>query len=258
MRDAVIAAAVFLHAHSGEPIRLGDVADHVGYSPFHLARAFTRELGTSPVRVLAAHRFHRAKRLLLDGDDRIADICHAVGFSSVGTFTTRFAEAVGTSPTEFRRLPHDLADAPPRPVSTSGEARGGGGVAGSVRIGPSAAAVLGPDPLVFVGLYPARSARGQPVAGAMLAGPGEFLLIDVPPGLFWVLATALSTRGDYDGLLVPGESVIGTSPRMLRMRPGERHLCDIALEPVERWQPPVLAALPALASDIAQHWRRRA
>lgn len=258
MRDAVIAAATFLHAHACDPIRLGDVADHVGYSPFHLTRAFTKEIGTSPVRALAAHRFHRSKRLLLDGDDRIADICHAVGFSSVGTFTTRFAEAVGTSPTEFRRLPHGLADAPPRPVSTAGDVRGGGAVAGSVRISASAAAALGPDPLVFVGLYPARAARGEPGVGAMLAGPGEFLLTDASPGLFWVLATALSTRGDYDGLLVPGEPVIGTSPGMLRLRPGEQQVCDIPLDLVERWQPPVLAALPALASDIAQDWRRRA
>lgn len=126
-----------------------------------------------------------------------------------------------------------------------------------MRIGLSAAAVLGPDPLVFVGLYPARSARGQPVAGAMLAGPGEFLLIDVPPACSGCSPPRCRRAATTTGL-VPGESVIGTSPRMLRMRPGERHLCDIALEPVERWQPPVLAALPALASDIAQHWRRRA
>ncbi|GAA1951533.1 helix-turn-helix transcriptional regulator [Amycolatopsis minnesotensis] len=258
MRDAVVAAAVFLHAHACDPIRLGDVADHVGYSPFHLTRAFTREIGTSPARALAAHRFHRAKRLLLDGDDRIADICHAVGFSSVGTFTTRFAEAVGTSPTEFRRLPHDLADAPPIPASTPGAVRGGAVVAGSVRIGSSAAVALGTGPLVFVGLYPARSARGQPAVGAMLTGAGDFLLTDAPPGAFWVLATALSTRRDYDGLLVPGESVIGASPIVLHLRPGEQHVCDLPLELVERWRPPVLAALPAMASEIAQDWRRRA
>ena len=136
MREAVVDAARFLAARSAEPITLGDVADHVGYSPFHLARAFERQLGMPPGRLLAAHRFQRAKRLLLSGDQRIIDVCHAVGFTSVGTFTTRFTAAVGRTPLEFRRLPDLLANSPPRPVVVPGWAPEGGTVTGSVQLSP--------------------------------------------------------------------------------------------------------------------------
>ncbi|GDY28447.1 helix-turn-helix domain-containing protein [Gandjariella thermophila] len=258
MRDAVIEAARFLADHTDQPITLGDVADHVGYSPFHLARSFERRLGVPPGQFLAAHRFQHAKRLLLAGDDRVIDICHAVGFTSVGTFTARFAAAVGASPVAFRRLPDALADAPPRPVLVPGSAPGGGAVGGSVRLSPAAAALLGAGASVYVGLFPRRAARGFPVSGSLLAGAGDFLLTDVPPGTYWVLATALPARADLPAQLVPATSVVGAAPRPVRVTAaGQCHHRDVHLDVAQTWQPPVLVALPPLASPHAQDWRRR-
>lgn len=97
MLEVAVQAARFLAAHATEPIRLGDVADHVGYSPFHLSRIFERHLGLPPGQFLSAHRFQHAKRLLLDSDERIIDVCFAVGFTSIGTFTSRFAASVGSA-----------------------------------------------------------------------------------------------------------------------------------------------------------------
>ena len=87
MHDVSVKAARFITEHAPERIVLADVADHVGYSPFHLARLFERHVGVPPGQFLAAHRFQRAKWLLLSGDERIIDVCFAVGFTSVGTFT---------------------------------------------------------------------------------------------------------------------------------------------------------------------------
>ena len=263
----VIRAARFLADHAADPLTLGDVADHVGYSPFHLARTFEREVGTPPGRLLAAHRFQRAKRLLLDAEDRVIDVCYAAGFTAPGTFTRRFTAYVGASPTGFRRLPDVLAAAPPRPVAVPGGARHGAVVTGSVVLTPEAAALLGDAAAVYVGLFRRRAARGVPVSGAMLDGPGEFSLCGVPPGTYWLMASALRARADYGSQLVPERTIAGCAPAPLWVAAGAGALRrDVVADVAPEWSPPVLVALPGLASPaprsmaparspVPQFWR---
>jgi AraC-like DNA-binding protein len=249
VRQAVVEAARFLADRCAESITLCDVADHVGYSPFHLARAFERQLGQPPGQFLAAHRFQQAKRLLLATDERVIDVCHAVGFSSVGTFTARFTAAVGQSPVRFRRLPDMLADAPPEPVLVPGDSRGGGVVAGSVRLTPAALATLGSAASVYVGLFPRRTARGCPVSGTLLGETGDFLLLDVPPGTYWVLSSALPTGAGAAAQLVPGQAVAGAAREPVRVtRASPVHHREVWLDVAPAWNAPVLVALPPLAS----------
>jgi AraC-like DNA-binding protein len=258
MQDISVKAARFIAEHAPERIVLADVADPVGYSTFHLARLFERHVGVPPGQFLAAHRFQRAKRLLLSGDERIIDVCFAVGFTSVGTFTTRFAAAVGSSPTEFRRLPHLLTDFPARPVVIPGGAPRGGVVTGSVHVSPMASAALGGAASVYVGLFPRRSARGVPVSGSLLAETGDFILTDVPPGTYWVLASALPARADVLRQLVPARSVLGSSTQPVQVTPTNLlHYRDVHLDVAEGWSAPVLVALPPLASACSQDLRRR-
>lgn len=249
MREAVIEAARFLAGRCREPITLGDVADHVGYSPFHLSRSFERALGQPPGQFLAAHRFQRAKKLLLSTDERVIDVCHEVGFSSVGTFTKRFTTAVGHPPAEFRRLPDVLADFPPRPVIVPGADRGGGVVTGRARLTPAACLALGGASAVYVGLFARRSARGCPVSGTLLGESPGFLLTGVPPGTYWLLASALPAEGDVLDQLVPGRIVAGAAAEPVRMSGKDPlHQRDVWLDVHADWTVPVLVALPPLAS----------
>lgn len=254
MREAVVSAARFISEQAREPIGLGDVADHVGYSTFHLARTFERDMGLPPGQFLSACRFQQAKQLLLHTDERIVDICVEVGFSAAGTFTTRFTNAVGTTPAEFRRLPDVLSDSPPHPIVLSGA--GGGTVTGTVRLTPAAMAALGPNPAVYVGLFPKRAARGVPVSGTLLAQPGDYVLTGVPPGTYWVLSSALP-GSDGTAQLLPHRSVQGACPRAVRVSAETPfHQRDVGLDIGADWSPPVLVALPALASDDARQRRR--
>jgi AraC-like DNA-binding protein len=252
VRNAVVKAARFLASRADEPIVLRDVADHVGYSPFHLARAFEQHLGVPPGQFLAAHRFQRAKRLLLSSDLRTIDVCHAVGFTSVGTFTTRFTTAVGRCPLEFRRLPDVLTDAPPEPVQVPGRAPRGGMVAGSVRLSPAALAALGNSAAIYVGLFPRRSARGIPVSGTLLDRTDDFLLTGIPPGRYWVLAAALPALADVQTQLMPGHTVSGAAGEPVCVSPARPlHHREIELDARPDWSPPVVVALPPLASPAA-------
>lgn len=74
-----------------------------GISAGHLSRQFKRAYGKSPYSYLMTRRIGRAMALLRRGDMSVTDVCFEVGCSSLGTFSTRFTELVGVSPTAYRR-----------------------------------------------------------------------------------------------------------------------------------------------------------
>jgi AraC-like DNA-binding protein len=71
----------------------------------HLSREFKRAYGESVYSYLMTRRVERAMALLRRGDLSVTDVCFAVGCSSLGTFSTRFTELVGMSPSAYRRDP---------------------------------------------------------------------------------------------------------------------------------------------------------
>ncbi|MBC3192810.1 helix-turn-helix transcriptional regulator [Pseudonocardia sp. C8] len=69
----------------------------------HLSREFRRAYGESPYSYLMTRRIERAMALLRRGDLSVTEVCFEVGCSSLGTFSTRFTELVGMSPSVFKR-----------------------------------------------------------------------------------------------------------------------------------------------------------
>jgi AraC-like DNA-binding protein len=88
--------------HYAEPLTLGDLASLVGMSKFHLVRAFRRTYGETPIRYLTRRRIERAQDLLRSANLTVTEICMLVGFSSLGSFSSRFTELVGESPVAYR------------------------------------------------------------------------------------------------------------------------------------------------------------
>ncbi len=72
-------------------------------SEAHFIRTFRATFGETPHRYLQRRRVERAMALLRNTDRSVTDICFAVGFSSLGTFSRTFRDIVGRSPTGFRR-----------------------------------------------------------------------------------------------------------------------------------------------------------
>jgi transcriptional regulator GlxA family with amidase domain len=101
--EAVARAVLVMYERISEPITVDDLARSALFSKFHFTRVFQRVTGMSPGRYLSAMRLAEAKKLLRSTDLKVIDITFAVGYSSVGTFSTRFASEVGLSPTEYRR-----------------------------------------------------------------------------------------------------------------------------------------------------------
>jgi AraC-like DNA-binding protein len=102
-------------------------------SPAHFSRQFRRAFGETPYGYLLTRRVERAQALLRRGDLSVTEVCTEVGFTSLGSFSSKFAEVTGESPSSYRgrHLDHAvLAPVPPcvqrawtRP-SRDGEAMG--------------------------------------------------------------------------------------------------------------------------------------
>ncbi|WP_207945900.1 helix-turn-helix transcriptional regulator [Actinomadura sp. 7K534] len=85
-----------------EPLDVAAVAAVAGYSRYHFVRLFRDVYGETPGAYLARRRIERAQDLLRNANLTVTEICMLVGFTSLGTFCTRFKEQVGMTPTEFR------------------------------------------------------------------------------------------------------------------------------------------------------------
>jgi AraC-like DNA-binding protein len=75
-------------------------------SPAHFSRQFRTAYGETPYSYLMTRRIERAKALLRRGDLSVTDVCMEVGCTSLGSFSSRFTELVGESPSAYRTRNH--------------------------------------------------------------------------------------------------------------------------------------------------------
>ncbi|MBB5376505.1 transcriptional regulator GlxA family with amidase domain [Deinococcus metalli] len=85
-----------------QPLDVEALARGVNMSAGHLSRLFRLAYGESPYAYLMTRRIERAMALLRRGDLSVTEVCFTVGCSSLGTFSTRFAELVGVPPSTYR------------------------------------------------------------------------------------------------------------------------------------------------------------
>ena len=93
----------FLAAGFDQPLRLADAAREACLSPYHYHRLFTRTFGETPHEFLTRLRIDRAKQLLARDRLPVTEVCFAVGYESLGSFSSRFRSVVGSAPSEYQR-----------------------------------------------------------------------------------------------------------------------------------------------------------
>src|SRR5688572_30874781 len=96
-----------------EPLDVTQLARTALMSPGHFQRSFRAAYGQTPYAYLMTRRIERAKALLRRGDLSVTEVCLAVGCTSLGSFSARFTELVGETPTAYRARDHGaLASVP--------------------------------------------------------------------------------------------------------------------------------------------------
>lgn len=86
-----------------EPLDLDALARAAGVSKYHFLRCFAAEYGETPMQYVARRRIERATDLLRATNLTVTEVCNLVGYSSLGSFSTKFAELVGMSPSAYQR-----------------------------------------------------------------------------------------------------------------------------------------------------------
>jgi AraC family transcriptional regulator of adaptative response/methylated-DNA-[protein]-cysteine methyltransferase len=99
---AKIADVCHLIEASDEPLRLAELADHAGLSPYHFHRVFKAATGVTPRAYAAAHRTRRVRRELADGRKTVTAAIYDAGFNSGGHFYAASGTMLGMTPTEYR------------------------------------------------------------------------------------------------------------------------------------------------------------
>jgi len=234
-----------------EPISLHDMSRVAYLSEFHFNRVFHQITGLPPAKFIQAMRLDEAKRLLLNTDRSITDICFEVGYNSLSTFTRRFTQRVGLGPREFRYLAERITPASVESLfahyaEMTERATAHASVAGFVD---------SPNPgggPIFVGLFRTHIPQSRPVGGALLTSPGAFRIGPVPDGTYHLLAAALPRLADTLGYLLPNSANLSVGawngPVIVRQGRASGPF-NISLRPMALTDPPLLISLPFLLAE---------
>ncbi|MDL4820293.1 helix-turn-helix domain-containing protein [Actinomadura opuntiae] len=235
-----------MYLNLGEQLTIDDMARTALFSKFHFSRIFRQVTGVSPGRFLSALRLQEAKRLLISTTLTVADISNRVGYTSVGTFSSRFKSSVGLAPSLYRQNRGVRARIPTDPRRNDWGTR-------SVSV---AGHILPPEDgtagTVFVGLFPEPIPQGSPIRCTVLNGPGRYRLPRVPQGTWYVLAHSLPDGHDplpADPFTADPVPWVGSHGPISIAADTLPPSVDVRLRPMRVIDPPVLLALTDIRAN---------
>lgn len=246
--DEVIA---YIHENIYEPLPLSRLAQHAGYSSFHFTRIFKERIGLSPLYYASSHRLQKAKDLLLHTNMSIRDVGLEIGQQSLGTFTSRFTERVGVTPSEFRhsalqvddqmRSLQELDDWRKLEISTNKYDR----IEGTIN------AEIPFKGVILIGLFAKPIPEGLPLYGTLLSSLGHFCLTGVKPGTYYLMATSVSWGMQASDVLLPQNTLRTRSKEPITVTgclsvPHQQ----VMLYTPRPDDPPILISLPLLMNNF--------
>ena len=225
-----------------QPMTLRELA-RIGFaSPYHFNRTFRQITGVPPLQFLYALRLEAAKRMLTETQKKVIDICYEVGYSSVGTFTRRFADVLGVSPVRFRKLTGYLTRSSPHtPVNGMSSIRPqlGASVTGCITVPSNFRGV------VAVGLFTTRIPQGKPVSCTVVQNNGMYELEGAPEGEFYLFAVGLKKPSDAS-VYFDYETALRAGGQRIRITCNSvLGITSLHLRPPTPFDPPLLLVLPA-------------
>jgi AraC family transcriptional regulator len=239
--ESVERVITMMRSQIDQPMTLQQMARIGSASPYHFNRTFRQVTGVPPLQFLYALRLDAAKRLLTQTHKKVIDICYEVGYNSVGTFTRRFADVLGVSPTGLRKLARSHPGA-----STAGQA------AKLRRSRPKPGTLLegyvttpsGFHGLVAVGLFTTSIPQSQPVSCTVVKDGGAFALKKVPQGNYYLFAVGLTKPSD-GSVCFDYAAALRAGGLPIRVADNTVQGCTaLQLRPPSPFDPPVLLVVP--------------
>jgi AraC family transcriptional regulator len=184
--------------------------------------------------------------LLLATSLSVTDICFEVGYSSMGSFTSRFTHLVGLSPRLLRQRAHEFEPLPIEPAERCPTTFSGLPLKHALLGRISAPATF--RGTIYVGLFSSPIPQGRPVRCTRLSSPGWYLLKGIADGVYYLRAAAFPVAADLHSSLLPGEKMLlGHNASALVIRHGQvSGDADLVLHPPRLTDPPLVMGLPLL------------
>lgn len=243
--QAVERAIHIMHSHMHDVLTLDDLASVAYLSPFYFTRVFRRLIGVPPGEFLSALRFQTARHLLLTTPLSVTDICFEVGYTSIGSFTSRFTHLVGMPPRLLRQRAH--AFEPPEEQTIPFPATSSPLPLKHALLGQiSAPATF--QGAIYVGLFSSPIPQGRPLRCTRLSASGWYYFQGVADGIYFLRAAAFPTAGDLRSSLLPGERLLlGNNLSPLVIRQGQvSGDPNLVLHSPRLTDPPLVMGLPLL------------
>jgi AraC-like DNA-binding protein len=243
-------AIAYIHQNLHDPITLSELANHVAYSPYHFTRIFKEKMGLPPLYYVSSLRLQKAKDLLLHTNLGIRDISLEIGQQSLGTFTTRFTERVGVTPSEFRNSQEQAGNHFDRlrnlkdwslPLLDSKKHHI---VKGTVR------SEIPFQGVVLIGLFPKPIPEGLPLHGTLLSSLGDFCFTDVKPGVYYLMATSVAWKMKTTDFLLPNTTLRTRTRKPIIVGSTPVPHQQVTLYPPRLDDPPILISLPLLMNNF--------
>ncbi len=246
--DGVIA---YIHEQIYEPLPLSRLASYAGYSPYHFTRIFKERTGLSPLYYVSSLRLQKAKDLLLQTNLSVRDIGLEIGQQSLGTFTTRFTERVGVTPTHFRNsaleadnLFHSLKDLDDWPMfhrTADTHFRVEGTVDSAIPF----------EGVILIGLFAKPIPEGRPLYGTLLSSLGNFCFTGVKPGTYYLMATSVSWGMQAMDFLLPHTTLRARVKEPIIVGPyAPVPHQQVVLQLPRPDDPPILVSIPLLMQSF--------
>ncbi|WP_199620173.1 helix-turn-helix domain-containing protein [Paenibacillus alkalitolerans] len=238
----------YIHQHIYEPLPLNRLASLASYSPYHFARIFKERTGLPPLYYISSLRLQKAKDLLLRTNLSVRDIALEIGQQSLGTFTTRFTERVGVTPSQFRDSA-PLADNYLRSlrrldnwITSYAFANQHATIKGTVQ------AETHFEGIALVGLFGKPIPEGLPIYGTLAPTPGTFCFSGVRPGIYYLMATSVSWGMQTMDFLLPHSTLRAkfAEPIVVGPQSSNPHDLQVILRAPRLDDPPILISIPLL------------
>jgi AraC family transcriptional regulator len=233
----------YIRENVQESLSLDDLADIACLSPYYFNRVFHNLIGIPPGEFLAALRLNAAKRLLLTTSLSVTDICFEVGYSGLGSFTTRFSQQIGVSPRLLRNLAQEQLVFSPLELEQAAMTQ-----PVPLCMNSLTGHILLPHPfsgIIFAGLFPKPIPQGHPVRCTMLTAPGAYHIDLIPPGRYYLMVAAFPLSNNPQTYLLPDTSLlVGSYGPLTIYQNVVPEPIDLLLRPLSPTDPPILSALP--------------
>ncbi|MFE9274985.1 helix-turn-helix transcriptional regulator [Paenibacillus glucanolyticus] len=247
--DEVIA---YIHKNIYEPLPLSLLAGYIGYSPYHFSRIFKDRIGLPPLYYVSSLRLEKAKDLLLHTHLSIRDIALEIGQQSLGTFTTRFTERVGVTPSQFRNSMEE-ADKHLLSLQSLNDWRESMPIQNpNLTVEGTIEATAPFQGVILIGLFAKPIPEGFPLYGTLLPSVGSFRFTDVSPGTYYLMATSVPWGMQAVDFLLPQSTTLRTrsrEPIIVTSNSKTRHL-QVTLHVPRLDDPPILISLPLLMNHF--------